>query len=707
MKATKRAFQFLTALVLICVIAATAVTVSAKGSAMKKGKTFTYGNYKYKVTKLKGKSGEVALIGATSKSIASVTVPNTVKSGKYKFQVTTIGDKAFQNYKKLISLKTNAELKSIGKNAFAGCGKLTHIQIPGTKLSKIGKNAFKGTGPNASIVVPDAKAGAYANLLKGKGQKATVQIQPLKAYAKSSNNKVVAASSPVSVPAPAPQTEHTHSYSAWTVTKYATCTEAGSETCLCSCGAMQTREIPALGHTMVSYPAVAATCTAAGRTAYTACSYCGYTETAAQEIPAQGHRFGEWSVTKEASCAACGEETRKCSACGKKETKSTAKLEHEMVEAGRTSATCEQGGLTYYGCTKCHQIQVSINSQPLGHQWAETPTVVPATCTADGIEYTACLRDGCTARKGVKLLPRLREHQWQRTTVEATCTTAGSITDTCAVCGETKTQTVRALGHKFTNYVPDGNASCVEAGTVTAKCDRCGIADTKPGTTANLTEHTWVLDEEHSKPAICVEAGINKYYCANENCKRTKTEVVEADGHHWTETGNISGDACTGIWAETECSVCGLRSSGKLKTAGTGHTWGEGDQQYTCTVCGYNPKKFGANDTEQAKPYRYVWYVRFTADMDQCEGFVNEKGYAVDTVMPSTIFDDGYNWKGESTGSTMENNNVLTMTAPAAKSGYTFAGWYCDGQLAESSRTITRTWRDMYKTYEARYTPAA
>ena len=66
---------------------------------------------------------------------------------------------------------------------------------------------------------------------------------------------------------------HEHSWSEWTVTKEATCTEKGEETRSCECGETETREIPALGH---NYEAVvtAPTCTEKGYTTYT-CSRCG------------------------------------------------------------------------------------------------------------------------------------------------------------------------------------------------------------------------------------------------------------------------------------------------------------------------------------------------------------------------------------------------------------------------------------------------
>lgn len=39
-----------------------------------------------------------------------------------------------------------------------------------------------------------------------------------------------------------------------------------------------------------------------------------------EEIPAQGHKFGEWEVTKKATDKAEGKKERVCSVCGEKES---------------------------------------------------------------------------------------------------------------------------------------------------------------------------------------------------------------------------------------------------------------------------------------------------------------------------------------------------------------------------------------------------
>ena len=52
-----------------------------------------------------------------------------------------------------------------------------------------------------------------------------------------------------------------------------------------------------------------ATCTEKGVKTYT-CKNCGETKT--EEIPALGHSFGEWTITKYATCKETGLMTRKC-----------------------------------------------------------------------------------------------------------------------------------------------------------------------------------------------------------------------------------------------------------------------------------------------------------------------------------------------------------------------------------------------------------
>ena len=85
---------------------------------------------------------------------------------------------------------------------------------------------------------------------------------------------------------------------------------------------------------------------------------------------------------------------------------------------------------------------------------AHTNTVkkeaIAATCTTVGHEAGVFCEDCQTYISGGEIIPALG-HSWGEgiVTTEATCTTEGVMTYTCATCGETKTEAIAANGHTF------------------------------------------------------------------------------------------------------------------------------------------------------------------------------------------------------------------------------------------------------------------
>ena len=69
----------------------------------------------------------------------------------------------------------------------------------------------------------------------------------------------------------------------------------------------------------------AATCTENGFTVNT-CTVCGHAETV-DEVPAVGHAFGQWEVTKEATRREVGQEARVCVTCGETEQRDIPMIE--------------------------------------------------------------------------------------------------------------------------------------------------------------------------------------------------------------------------------------------------------------------------------------------------------------------------------------------------------------------------------------------
>ncbi len=141
--------------------------------AINKGEIYTVKGNKYKVT---GKSA-VSFAGISSNKTKKVTIPKSVKIKGKSFKVTAITDKALKGRKKVTTVIIGANVKSIGKEAFRNCKKLSRITIKSTQLKKVGKNAFKGIKSNAKIKVPAKKLSAYKKLLKNKGQGKKVKIR--------------------------------------------------------------------------------------------------------------------------------------------------------------------------------------------------------------------------------------------------------------------------------------------------------------------------------------------------------------------------------------------------------------------------------------------------------------------------------------------------------------------------------------------------
>ena len=74
------------------------------------------------------------------------TIPNSV---------TRIGQAAFQNCKRLLSVRIPNSVVSVGQNAFYGCSGLTSVTIPNS-VTSIGEAAFEGCNGLTSVTIPNS-----------------------------------------------------------------------------------------------------------------------------------------------------------------------------------------------------------------------------------------------------------------------------------------------------------------------------------------------------------------------------------------------------------------------------------------------------------------------------------------------------------------------------------------------------------------------
>ena len=146
------------------------------------------------------------------------------------------------------------------------------------------------------------------------------------------------------------------------------------------------------------------------------------------------HVFGEWTVTKAATCTEVGVSTRTCTVCGAEETLTVPALGHKFGEWTETkAATCTEPGVSTRTCTVCGEAKETKDIPALGHKFGEWTETKAATCTEPGVS-----------------------------------------TRTCTVCGEAKeTKDIPALGHKAgTTYFMDKDShwlTCTVCGAVLTK----------------------------------------------------------------------------------------------------------------------------------------------------------------------------------------------------------------------------------------------
>lgn len=124
--------------------------------------------------------------------------------------------------------------------------------------------------------------------------------------------------------------------------------------------------------------------------------------------------------------------------------------------------------------------------EPHTHEYVDTVTK-EATCTAAGELTHTCEICGDAYTEEIKK----NDHKYKETVVKPTCTEKG-YTDYICECGDSYVgNPVDVLGHSFTNYVYNNDATIEKDGTKTAKCNNsnCTFTDTvtAPGTQKPLT----------------------------------------------------------------------------------------------------------------------------------------------------------------------------------------------------------------------------
>lgn len=274
-----------------------------------------------------------------------------------------------------------------------------------------------------------------------------------------------------------------HTWDDVTITKEPTQTETGIRTYTCKkCHKTRTETIPMLkGHhwdngTVTKEP----TCTEPGEMTYH-CTDENCNESYTETIKATGHQHTKLINKKDATCEEKGYSgDTYCEDCKQiiKTGKAINQTGHDWDKGTvKKAATCESDGIKEYTCKTCKKTKEETIA-PTGHTKTEIRNKKQATCKEEGYTGdTYCVTCGKKLASGETIAKT--DHDWTITETEATCEHDGMKTYTCDICSTTKSESIKASGHKFGAWTTTKEVDVFSKEEQKRTCSICGKTETR------------------------------------------------------------------------------------------------------------------------------------------------------------------------------------------------------------------------------------
>lgn len=253
------------------------------------------------------------------------------------------------------------------------------------------------------------------------------------------------------------------------------------------------------------------------------CVYCGEADPSKEGKPteaitasATGHsKAADWTVTKETTCTAAGEQVKYCTECGAVvETEAIPAKAHtpSVTNTKVYAPTCTKDGYIEYYCEDCGQLCDSKTLEnKFNHDWSALKVIEEATCEKSGRQ--GCVCSICGAEDKVTVI-NAKGHDYTTSYVvikEPTCSENGINGMKCKNCGEAKpgsAYSVAATGHSYGAWSTVVEATCQKDGLKQRTCSKCGDVEVQTiGKTAHKEKWVTVIlptyQYEGTEKAVC------------------------------------------------------------------------------------------------------------------------------------------------------------------------------------------------------------
>ena len=175
-------------------------------------------------------------------------------------------------------------------------------------------------------------------------------------------------------------------------------------------------------------------------------------------------------------------------------------------------------------------------------------------------------------------------HSWSENTVKATCTDSGQTVKICNDCGESKTETLPALGHDMSDYEVTKEPTCTAQGKKVATCSRCDEEVSEAIAKIAHDKNTNIKGTS----ATCTKSGKT----AGKKCSMcgkvtVEQEIIPALGHDMSDYKVTKEPTCTAQGKKVAtCSRCDEEASETIAKLGHSYSEYEVTKEPTCTAMG-------------------------------------------------------------------------------------------------------------------------